>query len=164
MKSRSLSGVCALAAVGRSRKREFPFSEGDKESLTAIVETPFRDELLNSGNFTEAPEPGLGVARIHIRLLDIVALAPVGRRSWASQVSDAKNECRQQVGSNRSNYGISGTGGLGLSFQAAALVQHHEHAGTCRSAEKMLQRMSANPAEHPVDFPVELFAQLGQPS
>lgn len=61
---------------GQSRVYEFPLSEEDKQSLTAIVEITLRDELLKSRYFSEARAAGPDVAHIHIRLMDIVALAP----------------------------------------------------------------------------------------
>lgn len=61
---------------GLSRVREFPLSEADQESLTSIAETTFRDELLKSRYYSEAQEPAPDVVHIHIRLMDIVALAP----------------------------------------------------------------------------------------
>jgi hypothetical protein len=61
---------------GRSRVREFPLSEADRESLTAITEMTIRDELLKSRYFSESKEPAPDVAHIHIRLMDIVALVP----------------------------------------------------------------------------------------
>jgi hypothetical protein len=60
----------------RSSTQEFPLTERDKQSMTAFVENTFREELLKSRYFRESESPGPAVVRIHVRLLDIVALAP----------------------------------------------------------------------------------------
>ena len=59
-----------------ARTREFMLVEVDRQSLTEVVENTFRQELLKSVYFRESPATGPDVIRMHIRLIDIVALMP----------------------------------------------------------------------------------------
>ena len=60
----------------RSSAREISLTDNDKQGLTTFVENTFREELLKSRYFRESESPGAAVVRIHVRLMDIVALAP----------------------------------------------------------------------------------------
>jgi hypothetical protein len=59
-----------------SRLREFPLSDDDKRSLTEVAGRAFGDELSQSEYLVRTDDPGPDVLRIHVRLTDIVALAP----------------------------------------------------------------------------------------
>lgn len=83
----------------RSRAREFPLTEDDKQSMAAFVEDTFREELLTSRYFRESDSPGPAVVRIHVRLMDIVALAPTDPDIGVGTNEDAESSAHLYVSS-----------------------------------------------------------------
>ena len=83
----------------RSSAREFPLTERDKQSLTEFVENSFREQLLKSRYFSESELPGPAVVRMHVRLMDIVALAPDQSDAGAGANIDAESIPHRYVSS-----------------------------------------------------------------
>jgi hypothetical protein len=83
----------------RSSASEFPLTEHDQQSLTAFVEDTFREELLKSRYFSEGESPGSAVVRIHVRLMDIVALTPKNPDTGVGTNQDAESMARLYVSS-----------------------------------------------------------------
>ena len=59
-----------------SKTLEFTLSADDRQSLTDVAVRAFSDELGQSVHFTSTEMAGTDVLKIHIRLIDIVALTP----------------------------------------------------------------------------------------